>query len=242
LCVLCLLTALPFPAEARVFLRWGSGARVERTLETLGGKTIYEARITLNGGDGNLRICAFERPMHEVGRDLEKAFGTDGLTGRAASMAFATTRLRGRVLRFVVLDLTGGRQTLVFVIEQTKREFTRSKSPPADGAVDGIPEYPGCSPVFKAEDHNTGTAFAVSQARAPAATIREFYRVRLAADGWKEAISQADAGRPARISQPAGPSLIVCLKPGKLCCILAEENDFPGATRITIVHKTQRIE
>jgi len=228
-------------ALGRVFLRRPAAAQAEHTLSALGGRPVYAADITLNGGDGRLRVYAFERPLVEVGRDLEEAFGIHGLADRGASMALATARLRGLALRFIVVDLTGGRQTLVFAVEQTEREFAASKSPPGDGAVGGIPAYPGSRPLFKAEDNNTGMALAVSSSRAAAATVREFYRSRLHSDGWEDAIPPASensaAGGPAR-----DPALIVYLKPAEFCCVLAQENGFPDGTRITIVHKTARMD
>ena len=211
-------------------------------MESLGGKSVYEADITLNGGNGKLRVYAFDRPLRAVGRDLEQAFGIDGIAGGHGSMALATAHLDGIVLRLVAVDLTGGRQTMVFTVQQTEREFALSKEPPEDGAVGGIPAYPGSRPLFKAEDHNTGTALAVSRSGSPAAVVREFYRSRLPADGWEEAIPNKNENTPHGDHPTAGPSLSVYMKPAAVCCVLAEENGFPNTSRITIVHKTQRID
>jgi len=241
LLILFLIAIVPLQAEAKIFLRWGTRARVGRTMETLGGKQVYEAEISLNEGRGDLRIYAFDRSALEVGRDLEKAFETSGLTGRRASMAFATVRLRGVVLRIVVLDLADGDQTLVFAIEQSASEFKRSASPPENGSVGGIPPYPGSRALFKADDENTGMAFVVSEVQASAENVREFYLSRLVADGWDEAVSPVTKNTPAGIRPGSSPSLGLYLKPGKVCCVLAEENGFPKVTRITIVHKTQLV-
>lgn len=232
---LCLSALFQAPAEARVFLRWGAGRHAARTLEALGGKSAYESAITLNGGKGDLRVYTFTRSPRDVAQALEKAFGVSGLSSGEDSMALATVRSRGMVLRLIVVQLPGRDITLVFAVEQSEEEFARSSSPPDDASIGTIPAYPGSRALFRAEDLGSQTALVVSEARAPAADVRAFYRSRLKAEGWEPAL-------PPPNGPGAEPPLGVYLRSGQICCVLAEEKGFRGETRATILYKTEAIE
>jgi hypothetical protein len=110
------------------------------------------------------------------------------------------------------------------MIEQSTREYEKSRKPPDRISVADIPSFPGSSPVLFLHNEDTRMSFAVSRAPSPPPDIRDFYRARLIATGWKPMFD--------RLSRVA-----IYLKGTDLCCVGVDNSVLGGESRITLLHK-----
>ena len=224
----------PATVEARVFFRWGAVGASNRAIEAAGGKIAYAADITLNGGDAELTLFSFQKPLAEVVQELRRAFGDGDFAYQGGTLAQAAVKAEGRVLRLAALRLDSYGQTLVFKVDQSQREFDASQTPAQRPESEGIPSYPGSTPVFYAADKNAQMSLSVETAAGVTESIRPALSAQLAASGWTPAI-------PARKPKPAS-GMDVFLKNGEVCCLLVSPSSKPGEARITLLHKKNRVE
>lgn len=231
-CLALLLAAAT--CHARVFLRWGAASQSTRALRELGGKIVYEAPVTINGGHGDLVIFNFDRSPGELMPRMRSIFGLKNFGFAGGNTAVANVRSSAIVIRLIALRLNNPGQTLVFKVEQSEDEYKSSQSPPEDHPTTPIPPYPGSKPEFYVRDGNTEASLAISTADSAPGTVRDFFRARLTASGWTPALAPAQADRHLLRDQ----SMSVYLKDRQMCCVMVTA-EVAGTSRITLLHKTQ---
>jgi hypothetical protein len=229
-------------SRARIFNRWKGSSDSARALESAGGKLAYEADISLNGGDGHLKIFGFQSHLHDLVKELNRFFG-DAIAKPRGSMSQTIIRDKNKVLRLLIVDLGDQGQTMVFAMEQSQADFKISSSAPAEHLLRAIPPYPGSNPVFHAEDKNTDMSLAVSSTQAEPETVKGYYDEQLHQKGWltaNEAFRPKRAGKPSQPLQLRGFNLYV--RGGEICMILASPGDRLGTTSISVLHKQMQMD
>jgi hypothetical protein len=226
------LAILP-AAQARVFFRWGARDPSARALAEAGGRLAYQSKVRINNGAGDLSVFGFEASLDDVARDLRRLFGLPPSAFAGGSFATANATSEGRHLRFILLQPSSRVQTLVFKIEQSAEEHRASGQPPTGHLLTEVPPFPGSVPSFYMLDDSTSTAIAIASTTAAAGEVHDFYRSRLAAEGWQPALP-GTAG-------PTAGGAVVYLRGPEICCCYADTGRDGGATRITLLHKRQGV-
>lgn len=234
LLMVCGLLAGTMMSHARVYRRWGSSAQGDGAIKGAGGKTVYEADMTINSGKGHVTVYSFKLSIGEVVASLRRIFGADNLTYEGGTMGKALILSKSTATRLIVFGLGTGRSTIVVRLEQSVSEFKRSSKPPLKLPVKSLPSYPGSELLFFAKDEKTSTSFAVSTAPSNVSSARSFLTSRLVASGWKPTI-------PAKSDNMPAPGMTVYLKNREVCCLFVSSSSRPGESRITLLHKRSKI-
>ncbi len=237
---LLLALLLTLSTQARVFTRSPSAADVATLFESLGGRLIYESRVRVNDGDGDLAIFGLDTPLEPLLASLRQSLNTDTLAA-AGNLATGLIVRDDAILRLVITQPDPQGQIVAFTIRQTPAEYQRSAIPPTARVLAGLQPYPGSSPHFIAEDAHTGAAFAVSTASAAPADIREYYSTELRGSGWQPLLPSPprEGGAPRRRPPPASsPDRLLAFSKGDdLCFLLVTTAPDSAESTITLLHK-----
>jgi len=210
-----------------VFARWRAASDCGRVLTEAGGRLVYEADVSINGGDGRLAVFGFERHPEPVVDDLEKAFGAPF---RRAGADSATARIEsaGREIRLIAVALEDPNRTLVFALDQGAAEARRSRSAASFPDLDGVPPYPGAEPDTVMVNRETQTTLVIAETGAGPDAVRAFYDSALRAAGWNPAFP--DTAGP-------GDRMAVYARGPRVCCVFAAQVAGSPRTQITVLHK-----
>lgn len=215
--------------HGRVFARWSTTSHSTEAIERTGGRVSYDAAMTLNGGNGQLTVFGFDKPIAATVRELARLFHIENFTYDGGTMAAATVTQDDRILKLIAVTLDNENKTTLFKFEQSVSEAKASGEHPARHFMDIVPPYPGSEPVFYARDNNTGMGMELSSAQGEPATIKSFYNSSLAGSGWKSVVPGGSASS----------DLAVFVKGAEVCCVFVSSAgaDTPGRSRITVLHK-----
>ena len=219
-------------SDARVFLLWGSASSSSRGLTSLGGTRAYKADVTINQGSGSVAIYGFHKGLDQLLPEMLSAFKFTSFDYHGGSMASGSTMNDDTVTRFIIVQMTDVQRTLVFTIEQSASESDDSAQPPEKHLMPELPAFPGSSPTFYARDENTGMSIAMSTVLAEPMSIREFYGASLSASGWMQMFP----------SQSNDAGMTVFLNKNEVACVNVELPSSSSLSKITLLHKKQRIE
>ncbi|MCK5850649.1 MAG: hypothetical protein KAH23_07005, partial [Kiritimatiellae bacterium] len=222
---------------ARVFMRKSSASNSNLSMKALHGKSIYEAPVTINGGQGNLTIFSFDRNMKIVLTDMKKTFDIQNMDATEGTLATATVKEGNTALRFVAIRPSRGEQNLVFKLEQSSADAALTKNAPRQHLLKRIPHYPDSTPVFYMKDDNTYASISVSTTDSPPEVVSEYFASRLTSSGWLQPLNlESEQSIPIN-----SHGMQVYIKNKQICCIAASTTPS-GTTTITLLHKTQRME
>jgi hypothetical protein len=224
--VTALLLAGAVVCHGRVFMRWTSASRSTEAIETLGCKIVYEAAITVNGGEGQITVFGFDKAIGETVVELAKTFGIAKYKFSGGTMAMLSAESDDRVIKLIAVDIGGDNRTLLFKIEQSASDAKLSGAGPTEHLMKAVPFYPDSAPLFYAKNNDTGMSLEISSARVAETSVREFYDSSLSGAGWTSAMPGMNSG------------LAVFHKGSEICCVLvAADDDAPGSSKITVLHK-----
>jgi hypothetical protein len=228
LCALCVLSWLTTPADARVFLRWGTRSQSTRALLQAGGTSCYASSVSINGTPGEVAVLQFPTPLEETLPALQRLFGEGDFAYQGNSLASAVL-LDGRdALRLFALSLGDSGRTLVITVHQSRADFDSMAAHAAGQQIDQLPTYPNSLPRFHAVNHDTGLQFATVDSNDGPVAVNAFYRDTLRGEGWHPVVSA-----PTNES-----SLPIYLKENELCCIFVTPADpKTGRHTISMLHK-----
>ena len=216
------------PAEARVFLRWGTVARSTRAIEASGGRAAYTADVEVNGGRGTLTVFSFDRPLAEAVASLSAVFA-QRLQFGGGNMASGTIEKDGRCLHLTLIELERGGQTILFKLEQTAEEAGTSRRRGEVAPLAGMPSYPAGQILFTAADERGGFRMAISGASAGSAAVQDYFEQEFRTQGWTPAFAAGAAG-----------AMRLYRKGPELCIVQTQAGSAPGEVRITVLQKKQR--
>ncbi len=231
---LLLLAGTASLSHARVFWRWGAAADSDRALEAAGGKIAYQADVNVNGGKGRLVVFAFDSLVDDVKRKLGRAFKTT-FAGTGTTMAMATVRGGGHVIRLIAIQLGDRFQTLVLKFDQTTAEHAKTGDRPKEHLMAELPAFPGSEPAFFAANEDTKMGLAVSDAAGSPDDIQGYYENHLRSEGWQRKFP------PDTTQGQALSSMRVYQRGPRICCVHAIQSSRTGRTRITLLHKRHEV-
>jgi len=196
-------------------------------MQTLGGKLVYDAAMTVNGGEGQVTVFGFDKAIGETVAELATTFGIKDFKFGGGTMAMLTVESDERVIKLIATDLSGDNRTLVFKLEQSASDAKASGAKPVEHLMKAVPSYPGSAPLFYAKNNETGMSVEMSSAPAGETSVREFYDSSLTGAGWESALPGLGSG------------LTVFRKGTEICYVLVTtDDDAPGGSRITVLHKS----
>lgn len=184
--------------QARVYWRWQGGARVDATMTTLGGTSVYQSDATVNQVAGHLSVYGFEEAIKDVtarlGRELELGDWYNG-----GQMSMSSVQDGGDTTRVLALTVAPER-TVVLTFQANTSDLAKAAVPPSDATPPhGLPVYPGSTVQFCATLEKSGVEWTTADAPADAGTVNKHLRAALLEDGWVAASSPThgvDAGLP----------------------------------------------
>ncbi len=227
--VLCVLSWLTTPADARVFLRWGTRAQSTRALEQAGGTSCYASSVSINGTPGDVAVLQFPTSLGDTLPALQRLFGEGDFAFKGNSLATAVLLDPNDALRIFALSLGDTSRTLVITVHQSRADFDRMGKQGTSQQIGQLPAYPGSLPRFHALNHDTGLQFASADSSDGPAAVNAFYRDALRGDGWQPVASDPTG---------ANTSLPIYLKANELCCIFVTPLDpKTGRHTISMLHK-----
>ncbi len=172
------LSLVPGLLLGAFFMRWNA-PRTSR-LEWLGGSTLYQADLSINGHDTRLTLMGFERSSDEVARDLEVDRWRPGASP-APGLWFELPATGSRRQDLMLLPGTHPRQCTAWLIEglpaQDRPESTVNGSPCAF--------YPSARIWFEGFNRRSRTRFVMARTVDAPGTVRLGVSARLSGDGWQ---------------------------------------------------------
>lgn len=220
-------------SHGRVFIRWGSRSDTTRTIETSGGSRAYDADVRINGTKGHITVFGFNEHIGEVVQRLRAAFGSDRFVFTGGSMGYATINTGGKTVTLIAIWLQEQGKTVLFKLVQSTAAAEAARRDPERNGIKGLPLYPDSEILFSASDLNARMSISVASTPASATQIHSFFASHLASDGWIAPVSDPSSG---------ATRLAVYLKPSEVCCISVDDGETSGMSRITLLHKSLRME
>lgn len=245
-CAICGLAILAAdrPGLGRVFRTSrtaGIGPAVFET--TAGWKRLHQTPMRINGGRGELEVFGCDEPLAAVMSKLKRAYGTEGSAAdfkQTDTMGWALIHDGESVTRILVLDTLPTAQSMLFVLNQSRAEYEKSLSAPAEHQLTELPVFPGSVAQSYIEAEATRTRLEVSVAAAPAAAVSAFFDSALAQSGWQPMPPGLPPGQP---EAAAGAGQFAIYQKGpEICCILAQASAQSAESTITMLHKRLRME
>jgi hypothetical protein len=229
LLIIALLLLIVLPADARVFLRWGTRSQSTRALVQAGGTRCYASSVSINGTPGEVSVLQFPTSLGDTLPALQRLFGKGDFAFQGNSLATAVLLDQRDALRIFALSLGDTSRTLVITIHQTRDDFDSMGTGAANQQIDQLTAYPGSLPRFHAVNHDTGLQFATADSHDGPAAVNAFYHDALRGDGWQPIVSDQSG---------AATSLPIYLRANELCCIFVTPVDpKTGRHTISMLHK-----
>ena len=219
--------------QARVFLRQHAVARSVEAVQTIGGKVVYQASVSINGCPGRMTVFALDMSPADASRRIAAAFGASAFAAGGINAGAFDVIHEERRLRFILLSFEPG-STLAVMVEQAATEAARADAQPVERPSPPW-RYPQSRPIFSCRNDDTGCSLYVWTAQAAPSEVREHAARALLSSGWSPALSGANGS-----TVPAG--LLVLVKKQAVCCVSAEPAARPGETRITLLHRNVQTE
>ena len=196
----CLLACtgllLSLSAYARVFLL-EQHAHGAASAGRPGWTGVYEANMRVNGAVGTVEVLGVEASPAEARAVLEQAYrslGMDVVFMRAGALAWGVAFDSERVVRFLVLAFSPGRECLVFRMDQTQASFQASLERPREHRITAVPLPPGGHVRFHAANEDVGLQVEMSESDRSPRDVAGYYSARMPAEGWTRLTPQpADA-------------------------------------------------
>lgn len=226
--VLIIVCFIAVAANARVFLSWGSAGQADRVFEGKGGTISYKGKMNINGKDGHVTIFRFNDSLPDVMRMIKTSFNTSEFNYAGGTMGLAAFKSSSLLTKLVAVRLND--TSLVFKIDQPLDSASRGA--PTEHLMKEIQPFPSSVPVFYAKDENTNVSLAVSKSTASSGSIREFYRTSMESEGWYNPLPPTETGNE---------GMVMYIKDNQTACVMVNANDSNGETRITLLHKYQKI-
>lgn len=224
--VLLLSTAI---LPAKVFIKWQGNSDIPGTLARFGGKTAYEADVSINGSRGHISVLGFSDPRDTTSADIQRILKLPQTRHPGATPTTTIWNLKGAnsVTRLILLRIPAKQKLLAIIIRQSSAEYKKSRNCILQ-PYSAIPAYPGSTPKFIVQNHDTDMTVATSSAAAPPEAIRQFYFHQLKTSGWQT-----------YLSSPRGPvaDMTIYQRGSEICCIFAAPAKNRQLSNITIVHK-----
>jgi hypothetical protein len=222
----CYLSSSP-SAEARIFRRWGRLTDSASMIRSLGGESVYQAPVTINGVRGSLSVFSFAEPMTTCLRRVLSVLhpGTPAATDSAAMTAFTREDERMRLVAFG--DRSGeAARTVLFLISVPEDKGDAAQTPPDSYPDKAIPVFPGSRLLFSASNHETDSHFAIAECDTTADAVVGFFSARLAAERWAPVSPVSVSG-----------SFAIYGRPGELCCVYVDRSQGGAPVRLAVLYK-----
>ena len=222
--------ALAAACHGRVFRIWGR-ARPGMSLDQLGAKELYRAKVRINNGSGNLTVYGWDGSFEDVLSDLRRASFADASDMKVMGdgVALGTVQDAKTVARMILLKMEG--RSVLFHLLQSQNEFELSAKTPATHQLSELPAYPGSEPIFFLKNADTGTSVEISSTGSKPGTVAASLDNALEAAGWQSPFP-GDAS-----SLFKGSVCKVYLRQKEMCWVLAtDRTDDPGAL-VLMMHK-----
>ena len=232
-CAFLLLLAIP-SAEARVFLRTGGAGSGIVDPGAFGWDTAYQTSMSINGGRAELATWSAPEALSTAVKRLREACqrrNVAALFFASGDLAWGLASGDGRVVRFLLTASGGGRQSLVFAVDQSADDYRLSAQRPTSHLLREVPPFPQSTPDLYVADDGTATAVEISRSPVEPQQIRAHYESALPAAGWALA-------PPQRVGSA---SAAVYVKDNQLCVLLIKSTGFDGGSVITLMHKRQNL-
>ncbi|TFH14766.1 MAG: hypothetical protein E4H02_09265 [Lentisphaerales bacterium] len=227
-------TALAFLAFAvvcygRIFQLWG-GAKSGMSLDQLGAKELYRAKVQVNDGSGDLTVYGwdddFEDALAALGRTCFPNGGGMKVVGDGIGMGIARN---GRTVARMILLKTSG-QSVLFRLVQSPAEYELSEKKPSTRFMSELPPFPGSEPIFFLKNADTGTSVEISRTRSRAGTVSVSMDDALASAGWQCPFP----GDGSTVGE--GPVCRFYVRKKDMCCILATDMNDGTGTLVLAMH------
>jgi hypothetical protein len=220
-----LAVCLPVALQARVFRRWGGGARGGGAAG-ISGKTVYQAALLSNGQKVDVSVVACDNEMDGVRRSL-RGQNAHGRSAFGDELGIGEMTRGGRSVRFAVLSPGGSAAPAVAIAVERPASERRAAVSEGRHEARGIPLYPGSRVTRSMLNQDTRTAFETVTAAAAPAEVMAFYESSLRRLGWERPFpAGADAGGIAFYARGAD-----------VCCVQTRRGDSDGETQVTLLHK-----
>lgn len=193
-----------------------------------GWTTAYRADLRINEGGARLEVMGCALALGEAARQMDEAYrglGAQVALAQGERMAWGVALFPDRVVRLLVTSLTGGRECVVFRIEQSRGDYMKALQPPAR-LLPQVPQGMDRRPVLRVVNEETKATTEISRtAFGPQAAAAQL-RAAFAADGWR-------APLPSEASQGG-----VLYQRGREVCLVRTSFAADGQeTLVTLVYK-----
>jgi len=207
------VSLIAIACQATVY--WPRGLTGKTTPGADDGRIAYATSVDINGGKGEMKISGVDAAFDTVVERLRVTVfaGHEKSLAVGDGLAFGFVRNNDVVVRILATEI--GNRCVVFRLEQTPAEFSRSRKPSTSRILGSLPAFPGSITVLSAGDSDRGTAMEISRANSDPGTIHAYIGSGLRRDGWIQV--------PGATSSPAGVAAAVYARGKEICCVLVRK-------------------
>lgn len=218
--VILLLVLAGAELSGDVFWRF-SGRHGQTALSALGGRTLYQTGVEINGSAGELQLLVFDKNSRETVADLTRLWNLPaGTTDVSTMITHADATHLHRVL--VLPAPNSYSSCLVMALVQRTREAQKSAQSVPVWPSD-IPVLPA-QPLFTAQCVKTRTTLVTAWSNSSSTELRNTALQILQTKGWE-------------LSLPSNNLDHALLSRGREQCMVFVNEDGRGASTITILQR-----
>jgi hypothetical protein len=182
--------ALMWPPAARATVyTLRPGVRARELEAVLKSKPVLSDRIVINGHKGQLDVFLLDHRLQELPAVLSRYVKGLQVDVRPSSLLIEAPGAGGRLLRYYILSMGQGYQTLMFRMDIPEEVRNAEVSWPAD-----LPRLRGATPEQVMQLTGRRMLYASFRVARPVAAARSGYHALLQEDGWQLLGTQPSTG------------------------------------------------
>ncbi len=216
------------PTSAEVWQRLPGDA----TVNARDAITAYSSRVTINGGDADLKVLSYSANLRSVMKGLDNQYAkrSGGLFMNGDSIGIGIVHQAHTITRLLVLELRPENRCLVFTLNQSIVDYSRSETSPTHHLLTRIPHLPGSRPNFFMKDNGTQLSLEVSTTPSDSASAQSTMSSSLRQQGWVPMVPLE--------RMPQSPGLMIYVKGREIAMVSVTTDTNTRQSTITLLHKT----
>jgi hypothetical protein len=249
--IFALLIFLPFASSSgKVF--WGRLLAQGRSIFDPAGawRQIYKAPLTINGARAIMTVHGCNESLAILKARLKQNFGSSEKNCfiEADSSFWMFGAVDNRISRLLALALPDPDKSLVFTIDQSPSEFSKSTNIPSESILPDYPLFTGGRLETAIKNEETGTALETMTADAAPDIVLSEVSANLSQQGWKQLYPEVRRRSESYGGQVPGPGpaansggqerrFLVFQRGEAVCTLLAGPALHENKTCVTILLK-----
>jgi|GEM_PF-2447138 len=226
--LMLLLIAPPFSSSGRVFMKFSAhGRQVFDT--TAGWQKIYRCSVLINSSRAELSVYGCDEPPDTALARLKHAFPQEIV--QEQNTGWMTINTGDKILRLLAPAMPEAEKCVIFALEQTPDEYSKSLKPLRQSAIFGPHSFPGGELSCTLKNEADGTILETMYFNSSPEKVAGQITSKLSGSGWRQILP------PKNHDNGEGHSFLIFKNSSALCTVMIAPALRENRTCVTFTQK-----